>query len=510
MFFEDLVLDATSRMYMRLGNKVAVVDDDIGMVHFLKDVLTEEGYEVSQFFSAKDALLKFKSHPPQIVITDHKMKDIDGLMFLKKIQTDYPETVSIMMSAYGTIETAVEAMKSGAYHFISKPFKNEELIHITNTASDKIKSLSKENSIQDNNQFFKLAVEASGDSAWDLNIPNNSINYSKNGLKMHGFAEDKASLSLDEWSKSIHPDDLGGVMEAFKNHFDDKGPYTSEHRVLRSDGSYMWIFERGMVVSRLPDGSPVRMVGTQTNINKIKQAELNLIQTSKIKLLSEMSVGFSHEINNPLTIITGAAELLLRQLKDSEKAVSKIAAIQKASENISKCIANLNKISRISSGEDYKPHALSELIHEAITLTKTKSILNCVEIICEIKSESYILCDAIEIEQVLINLINNGINAAKTSSDKWVKIEAFDFNKLAIIRITDSGQAIPEKIKNKLFDPFFTSKKAGANASLGLPNSKAVLYKHSSTIAFAPNLTNTCIEICFPKIKNFDSNIREL
>ncbi|MFZ3230997.1 MAG: sigma-54 dependent transcriptional regulator [Pseudobdellovibrio sp.] len=129
---------------MRTSKKVAVVDDDLEMGRVVKDILTDEGYEVFQFSSAAEALFAFKSNPPQILITDHKMKDIDGLMFLKKIQIEFPDIVSIMMTAFGSIETAVEAMKAGAYHYIVKPFKKEDLVHLTARAAEKI-TLKKEN-----------------------------------------------------------------------------------------------------------------------------------------------------------------------------------------------------------------------------------------------------------------------------------------------------------------------------------------------------------------------------
>lgn len=131
---------------MKIIAKVAVVDDDVEMGRVVKDLLTAEGYEVAQYTSASEALVRFKTDLPQILITDHKMKDIDGLMFLKKVQSDYPEVVSIMMTAFGSIETAIEAMKSGAYHYIVKPFKNDEMLMLVKRAVEKCK-LKQENKI---------------------------------------------------------------------------------------------------------------------------------------------------------------------------------------------------------------------------------------------------------------------------------------------------------------------------------------------------------------------------
>jgi DNA-binding NtrC family response regulator len=122
---------------MRFAKKVAVVDDDGEMGAVVKDLLTDEGFEVRQYLSASEALVQFKKELPDILITDNKMKDIDGIMFLKKVQADYPEVVTLMMTAFGSIETAIEAMKAGAYHYIVKPFKNDELVMLVKRAAEK-------------------------------------------------------------------------------------------------------------------------------------------------------------------------------------------------------------------------------------------------------------------------------------------------------------------------------------------------------------------------------------
>ncbi len=129
---------------MRMNHRVAVVDDDFEMGRLVADLLTEEGYQVSQFSSAQEALVKFKQELPHVLITDLKMKEIDGMMFLRKMQSDYPSVVTIMMTAFGSIENAIEAMKNGAYHYIVKPFKNEEMVLLVRRAMEKA-SLTREN-----------------------------------------------------------------------------------------------------------------------------------------------------------------------------------------------------------------------------------------------------------------------------------------------------------------------------------------------------------------------------
>lgn len=129
---------------MRVSHKVAVVDDDVEMGRLVADVLTEEGYQVTRFTSAQEALVRFKKELPTVLITDLKMKEVDGMMFLRKMHADYPKVVTIMMTAFGSIETAIEAMKAGAYHYLVKPFKNEELVLLVRRAMERA-SLTEEN-----------------------------------------------------------------------------------------------------------------------------------------------------------------------------------------------------------------------------------------------------------------------------------------------------------------------------------------------------------------------------
>ena len=131
---------------MRGVQKVAVVDDDLEMGRLVTDILTEDGFQVTRYSSAQEALVKFKTDPPQVLITDLKMKEIDGMMFLRKVQSDYPSIVSVMMTAFGSIETAIGAMNAGAYHYIVKPFKNEEMVLLAHRAMERA-ALTNENTV---------------------------------------------------------------------------------------------------------------------------------------------------------------------------------------------------------------------------------------------------------------------------------------------------------------------------------------------------------------------------
>ena len=107
--------------------KILVIDDDNSLRRVLEYNLQEEGYDVKAASSGEEGLYWFGQAKPDLVITDMKMTGMDGLMVLKSIKERSPETLVIIITAFGTVDVAVEAMKSGAYDYITKPFNRDEL-----------------------------------------------------------------------------------------------------------------------------------------------------------------------------------------------------------------------------------------------------------------------------------------------------------------------------------------------------------------------------------------------
>jgi DNA-binding NtrC family response regulator len=107
--------------------KILVIDDDTSLRRVLEYNLQEEGYEVQAASSGEEGLYLFGLDQPDLIITDMKMSGMDGLMVLKSIKERSPETLVIIVTAFGTVDVAVEAMKVGAYDYITKPFNRDEL-----------------------------------------------------------------------------------------------------------------------------------------------------------------------------------------------------------------------------------------------------------------------------------------------------------------------------------------------------------------------------------------------
>jgi len=110
-----------------LKAKILIIDDDTSLRRILEYNLREEGYEVQAASSGEEGLYLIGQSRPDLVITDMKMSGMDGLMVLKSIKERSPEALVIIITAFGTIDVAVEAMKAGAYDYITKPFNRDEL-----------------------------------------------------------------------------------------------------------------------------------------------------------------------------------------------------------------------------------------------------------------------------------------------------------------------------------------------------------------------------------------------
>ena len=117
--------------------RILIIDDEESFRHMLSVILKREGFDVETASDGEEGLQKVMINPYNQVLCDIRMPRMDGLEFIKEVQKARIETTLIMMSAYGTVDTALEAMKLGAYDYISKPFKPDEIVLILKKADER-------------------------------------------------------------------------------------------------------------------------------------------------------------------------------------------------------------------------------------------------------------------------------------------------------------------------------------------------------------------------------------
>lgn len=394
------------------------------------------------------------------------------------------------------------------------------LVRTKEKAQELAEKITKELSISE--ERLRFALEGSGDGIWDWNIKGDEIFFSKRWKEMLGFGEDEISNNLDEWKKRVHGDDVGRVELDLRAHFEGGTPiYINEHRVQTKDGSYKWILDRGIVVSRDKDGSPLRMVGSHTDITAQKEAEEKLktinehlskvveeeiakriekdkllIQQSKLATMGEMIGAIGHQWRQPLNSLGILVQDILFAHKYGELDEK---YLEEFKESAMQMIRNMS-----STIDDFKnffsPNKREEQFFIEDAIAQTLKILeaqfknNDIEILFDsqsIKKHSYI-CYKNELNQVILNILANAKDALleRKPTVRFVKIDVENSDGGIGISIEDSAGGIAEDIIGKVFDSYFTTKGEEKGTGIGLYMSKNIIEEHLGGKVWVENTSN--------------------
>lgn len=250
-----------------------------------------------------------------------------------------------------------------------------------------------------------------------------------------------------------------------------------------------------------------------SDLKKLQQEiELQRSQTvnaSKLASLGEVASGVAHEINNPLTIIALNAEIVQRQYTkdghfDIQQTLKSMETIQKTVMRATKIVKTLRRLSHNADNENFESGTIAELIDEVTNLIKQKITHQNIELKIDYKDpylNQTMPLRKIQISQVLINLLNNSLDAIALLEEKWIKIFGQKNDDYLNVFIQDSGTGMPSEVKEHLFQPFFTSKPAGAGTGLGLSISKNILRDHGGDLVLDETFKNTTFMIKLPLIQ---------
>lgn len=250
-----------------------------------------------------------------------------------------------------------------------------------------------------------------------------------------------------------------------------------------------------------------RTIQLETTMKELKNIQESLIYSSRMTAIGEMAAGIAHEINNPLAIINGSV-FQLNKIESGNKEVDSTLAtishrISETVSRITKIILSLKTVSRDATGTKQENASLKEILADATAIFAERFKVNGIDLIInekEFESCPQIFVDHVQLSQVLINLLNNAYDAVETLPNPWVKIEVGQDNLFHILKICDSGKGIPPKIKEKIFEPFYTSKEIGKGTGLGLSISRGLIEKNGGELYIDSNSPNTCFVIKIPKL----------
>lgn len=243
----------------------------------------------------------------------------------------------------------------------------------------------------------------------------------------------------------------------------------------------------------------ISIVGT--NIQERKEAALKIFSASKMASLGEMAGGIAHEINNPLAIISGKAEQIKKYVHqdpiDREKIYEAMEKIEATSFRISKIIKGLKSFSRSGELDPSKEVLVMDLIEETLDLCRERMKNENITLILESDNTLTLNCRPTQIQQVLINLLNNSIDAIKAHKEPWIKIRSEKIGKQIILSITDSGKGIDPHLNDKIMNPFFTTKGVGKGTGLGLSISRRIMESHGGKLVYLPENPHTTFALIF-------------
>jgi PAS domain S-box-containing protein len=347
--------------------------------------------------------------------------------------------------------------------------------------------------------------------------------------RMYGYTRGEAEGTIaHQLLKTVFPKLLGTIEAELLR----TGYWEGELEHRTKDGTKIMV-TGNWVLHKDKEGKPWRVLESSTDVTALKRAEekareLNQVleqqnadlklakamieaQTQKIAIaakmsaLGEMAGGMAHEINNPMGIIHARASDLIEVASESDTVssltvVETMEKIRNTASRVTKITMGLRKFARETRGDPATATGVREILEETLPFCMERLKQNSVELrVMPVEKSLRIDCRPTEISQVLLNLLNNAVDAVQPLPEKWVELQVKNAGKDVEILVTDSGMGIPEKIRDKLGQPFFTTKVVGHGTGLGLSISKGIVEAHGGRLNLDPECEHTRFVVTLPK-----------
>ncbi|WP_216349338.1 response regulator [[Limnothrix rosea] IAM M-220] len=325
-----------------------------------------------------------------------------------------------------------------------------------------------EKKLRQSEERYGLAIAATNDGIWDINLDSHHVYYSPAWMRIIGYEDQPLPHVYETWSRRVHPDDLAIAEATLQKHLAGKTPlYESTHRILHRDGEYRWVYNKAKCL-RNERGLPFRIVGTMTDItekiaadNQLKLAKEEAEQANRTK--SEFLATMSHEIRTPMNAVIVMTGLLLdTKLKPQQKEFVEI--IRNSGNNLLAIINDILDFSKIESGKlelETQPFQVRQCIEECLDIVAPRASKKSLHLayVMDDHLAPWVIGDITRLRQILVNLLGNAVKFTDQGEIAiFVQANACGVgarrSQLLTFAVLDTGIGIPPERMDRLFQSF--------------------------------------------------------
>lgn len=460
---------------------ILVIDDEKGIRDGAQRILTKMDFSVKTAGRGEEGLEILENHPVSIILLDLKMPGMDGMEVLERVKQENPEILVIVITGYATIETAIEAMKRGAYDFIPKPFEPDQLRIVVNRAKEKVhlEFQARKLELEKQRTLSDLNAEQSRIRTIIDSLPNGVLVTNTEGVVVFTNPALKALLGLA-------PDSVPG--ETIENYIPDQSLCQlimdiSRGRHLDFEDIPQYEFSIDNQKFLLARSRPV--IGQR---NECLGAIVTIVDITAMKILDRLKSEFvakvSHELRSPLSTIHEQLALVLNDLIDQVSPTERhlLSRAKEKTKGLISLIGDLLDLSRIESGavcQEIQPVQVEDLLEQIVDFLGDRARSKNQTLTLQRPEQKLppIKADPLTLESIFGNLITNAINY----TDEGGKITvAVDLSGLNIrVQVIDNGFGIEERYLDKIFERFYRVKNEKTRyitgTGLGLPIVKGLV-----------------------------------
>lgn len=544
-------------------NTVLVVDDEPEILTMLCLMLNSEGFKTYRASNGHEAIDISRQSPIDVVITDMRMPDMDGIEVIRQLSKLDKNVAAIILTAYGDLDTAVRAFQlNSVCNYLTKPLENPSVLFAAVKGAMEKRRLQLENKelisrLKNLNRDLKKEVAAHFQDISELRQVQEHIRLSKimlqsvfDGISNPLIMVDR-NMTVRMFNRAAKNyyliDDFKELLGKKCNDLMERKPQCNSCKISRYVASgQATVFERPgymdpekiETVTIYPlaksatglDGAIIQI----TDITETKALERQMIQNEKLASLGMLVSGVAHEINNPNNFLTFNIPILKSYMKAIMAHVSRDAKAVKAADWFGMSFDEFSdEVFKLIGNLEHGTHRITDIVSNLRTMVNAETgrrsrqpcritkIVSHVDSQCRGEVQKFVKTfevqcpddlplvesDPAALEQVLINLLINAAHAVnKPESRIKLTVSPLKDDILEIV-VEDNGVGMDDETLKKIFDPFFTTKDPGLGTGLGLSICHSLINSLQGTLKVKSKLNSgTAFHLALPVkvIEQFD------